>query len=374
MSTPLEPRTDGGAHPAPRRQGIDCNEAGDLIPALALGPIEPAERLLLLAHCETCPACAASLESARAVTALLPFATPLSSPSAGAKSSLFAKIASTSAATAALVNAPASPIVDSPLAKRSPIREKQPGDQSKLVSGASPAWFNSQFTKIAAAPLAIALVLVGLYAFQTAGGSGEGNGSATQVAQATLVSSAASSAPTVPVSQASLPDIASKNKPATDESTFADTAIDTPVSTEGFTTQFMSAQPLYAMSARTNGSSTESARSIAPNDGICRLSSLKPGQYQLSLSGVDLPGGAGVAGIFLATKQGDQLPIGKITIDQYGNGQATFSLEQPMSNYVALLIGPIDPSKGRALPLKQVATFSLSSSDQFSTIGNIAST
>lgn len=373
MSTPLEPRTDGGAHPAPRRQGIDCNEAGDLIPALALGPIEPAERLLLIAHCDTCPACAATLEASRAITAFLPFATPLSTPSAGAKSSLFAKIASTPVATAALVNTPAAPIIDSPLAKRSPARELKPVDRNGLVTGSTPAWFNNQFTKLAAAPLAIALVLVGFYAFQTSGGSDPGD-QVAQVVEATLVSSAAGSAPTAELNQASLPDIASKNKPVSDGSTFADTAIDTPVTTEGFTTQFTSAQPLYAMSARTNASSTESARSVAPNDGICRLSSLTPGQYQLSLSGVDLPGGAGDAGIYLATKHGQQLQIGTITIDKQGNGQTTFNLEQPMSNYVTLLIGPIDRSAGPALPLNQVATFSLNSSDQFSTIGNIAST
>lgn len=372
MSTPLQPRTDGGAHPAPRRQGIDCNEAGDLIPALALGPIEPAERILLLAHCDNCPACAATLEASRAVTAFLPFTTSLSSPSAGAKASLFAKVASTPAATAALVNAPASPLVDSPLDKRSPARDAQPGNRNAIATGATPAWFSNQFTKYAAAPLAIALVLVGFYAFQAYGGSNDG-GDPAPAAEATLVSSAARSVPTSVVSQASLPDIASKNKPLSDGSTFAGITVDTPVTTDGFVTQFTSAQPLYAMSARTNGSATESARSIAPNDGICRLASLKPGQYQLSLSGVDLPGGAGIAGIYLATKQGESQQIGEITIDEYGNGRTTFTLQQPMSNYVALLIGPIDRGGGQALPLNQVATFSLSPSDQFLTIGNIAS-
>jgi hypothetical protein len=365
VSTPLEPRTDGGAHPAPRRPGINCNEAGDLIPALALGPIEPAERLLLLAHCENCPECAGQLERSRETAAYLPFAVQLSSPSEGAKSALFAKIAQSPSVSAPVLSAATaqySAIIDSPAAKRGPGR-----DSSRTSIAAEPgantpsfAWFNSQVAKIGA-PLALALVLVGFYAFNPfSGDKNSVDGELPSIVEATLASTNVSNEPTATLDPGALNKIANS-------STQDDSSINTAVNLDGFTTQFLSSQPLYALSAKSNGSPTESARSIAPTEGTCRMSSYKEGQYQLLLSGVALPGGAGEAGIYLKAKNGLKTLITKINIDANGNGQTTFSLVQPISDFSMLMIGPIEGGSIAAKPLNGSMTFSLTSTDQLST-------
>ena len=117
------------------------------------------------------------------------------------------------------------------------------------------------------------------------------------------------------------PAIPSTADPLAKNVTRDDSSINTAVNFDGFTTQFVSSQPLYTLSAKSNGSPTESARSIAPTEGTCRMSSYKEGQYQLSLSGVALPGGAGEAGIYLKAKNGEKTLIAKINIDARGNGQ-----------------------------------------------------
>ena len=150
-------------------------------------------------------------------------------------------------------------------------------------------------------------------------------------------------------------------------STQDDSSIDTAVNLDGFTTQFLSSQPLYALSARSNGGPTESARSIAPTEGLCRMSSYEEGQYQLSLIGVSLPGGAGEAAIYLKAKNGETTQIGTITIDQNGNGQTTLSLEQSITDYSMLMIGPGEGGANTAKPLNGSMTFSLTSADQLST-------
>jgi hypothetical protein len=375
VSTPLEPRTDGGAHPAPRRQGIDCNEAGDLVPALALGPIEPAERLLLLAHCENCPDCAELLERSRAAVGYLPFAVQLSTPSEGAKSALFARIAQVPTASAPVLAAATShysAIIDSPAAKRGPARElpKSAVAADWGSNNQSQTWFNSQVAKIGA-PLALALVIVGLYAFAPFGGDDNpNNGEVASLDQATFVSTNVSTQSTATRDEGTTSEDSadpasaaqSVNNPTRDDS-----SIDTAVNTDGFTTQFLSSQPLYALSARSNGSPTESARSIAPTEGMCRMSSFEEGQYQLSLSGVALPGGAGTAGIYLKAKNGKTTQIATINIDQEGNGQTTFPLERPITDFSMLMIGPIEGGSMTARPLNGSMTFSLTSADQLST-------
>ena len=253
MSTPLEPRTDGGAHPAPRRSGIDCHEAAELIPALALGPIEPAERLLLLAHCENCPDCAGQLERSRETAAYLPFAVRLSSPSEGAKSALFARIAQSSTASAPVLSAAAAPysaIIDSPGAKRGPGRNSSRTAIAASPSATTPsfAWFNSHVAKIGA-PLALALVLVGIYAFNPFGDGGGDTTNGQQVAsleQATLVSADVGSQPTATLKQGGANEDTANPPSAvqtTSSSTQDDSSIDTAVNMDGFTTQFLSSQP-----------------------------------------------------------------------------------------------------------------------------------
>ncbi len=167
------------------------------------------------------------------------------------------------------------------------------------------------------------------------------------IVEATLASSDVSSEPTATIDQSPCRAALLEHVQIANNSTQDDSSIDTAVNLDGFTTQFLSSQPLYALSARSNGSPTESARSIAPTEGMCRMSSYKEGQYQLSLSGVALPGGAGEAGIYLKAKNGLKTLIAKINIDANGNGQTTFSLVRPISDFSMLMIGPIEGGSDR---------------------------
>jgi len=347
-----------------------------LIPALALGSIEPAERLLLLAHCENCPECTVRLDRSRATVAYLPFAMRLSSPSEGAKSALFARIAKSPSAAAPVVSATAahySAIVDSPVGKRGPVRDLPNSSIAvdPAATSLSFAWLNSQVAKIGA-PLALALVIVGLYAFNPFG-SDKGdpaNGQVASLEQATLVSSDVNIQPTATPNQGSAneqPSDPPSVAQTANSSTQDDSSIDTAVNLDGFTTQLLSSPPLYTLSARSNGSPTESARSIAPSEGTCRMSSYKEGQYQLSLSGVALPGGAGEAGIYLKAKDGKKTLIAKINIDANGNGQTTFTLLRPITDFSMLMIGPIEGGSMAARSLNGSMAFSLTSADQLST-------
>jgi hypothetical protein len=308
--------------------------------------------------------------------AYLPFAVTLSSPSDGAKSALFARIAQTPVASAPARSTTtpkyASAIVDSPAAKRGPARD-QTGKSTLVDSGVSNpsfTWLNSKVAKIGA-PLALALVLVSMYAIN---GLGNDNTDPTdpQVAslvEATLVSTDLNNEPTVAPGQGTSNEKTAdppSDVQSINSSTQDDSSIDTAVNTDGFTTQFLS-QPLYTLSARSNGSPTESARSIAPTEGMCWMSSYKEGQYQLSLSGVALPGGAGEAGIYLKAKNGEKTLITRINIDASGNGQTTFTLIRPISDFSMLMIGPIEGGSKAARPLNGSMTFSLTSADQLST-------
>jgi hypothetical protein len=300
----------------------------------------------------------------------------LSTPSEGAKSALFARIAQTPTVSAPVVAIAApqySAIVDSPASKRGPARDQQKSATS-ADSGStnpSPAWLNGRVAKFAAAPLALALVLVSIYVINPFDRNNvPAGGDVASLVETPLVSSDANSEPTKTINQSApgvAPTVPSNIVQVAKNATQDDSSIDTAVNLDGFTTQFLSSQPLYALSARSNGGPTESARSIAPTEGLCRMSSYEEGQYQLSLIGVSLPGGAGEAAIYLKAKNGETTQIGTITIDQNGNGQTTLSLEQSITDYSMLMIGPGEGGANTAKPLNGSMTFSLTSADQLST-------
>ena len=63
MSTPLEPRTDDGAHPAPRRQGINCNEAGELNSRARAGTNRTSQAIAPSRPLRNCPIARACLNA-----------------------------------------------------------------------------------------------------------------------------------------------------------------------------------------------------------------------------------------------------------------------------------------------------------------------
>lgn len=64
----------------------------DLIPAYALGALDPDEVARVDEHVAICDACAAELADSRSTTSLLPFSVPLQAPSPDVKAALFARI------------------------------------------------------------------------------------------------------------------------------------------------------------------------------------------------------------------------------------------------------------------------------------------
>ena len=70
-------------HPSASGTRLDCAEAGDALPAYALGVVDPDERRAIEAHLESCPACRAALARYQAVAGMLGTATaPVAPPSA----------------------------------------------------------------------------------------------------------------------------------------------------------------------------------------------------------------------------------------------------------------------------------------------------
>lgn len=335
---------DDGATPAPRRAGINCDEAIELIPALALGAIEPAERILLQAHCDTCVICAGELTSSSNAVSLLGLTAPLVDAPARAKTALFQRIA-----TPELVTAPAiaddlfgMPLVASPGDKR----RRTPSESAKVFearfapgSVTSPiSRWSGRVSKIAVAPLALALVLVSVYAMQTRGDLHDLQATNASLTSASLLSSGTSGEQ----------EVADLNAPSAANTAVADTGN-------------LVAQPvLYTFSA-SGGSQTGSARAVSPVDSTCKMAGDGTGKYQLQVYGVDLPGSANKAAVYLQTANGMRTYLTSVTLDASGFGEANFKLDTPIASDSTLLIGPAGGSSAGAQPMNGAVTFLLTS-------------
>ncbi len=334
---------DDGASPAPRRAGINCDEAIELIPALALGAIEPAERILLQAHCDTCVICAGELTSSSNAVSLLGLTAPLVDPPARAKAALFQRIA-----TPELVTAPAvaddlfgMPLVASPGDKR----RRTPGEPAKVfeerfapgaITSPISRW-SGRVSKIAVAPLALALVLVSVYAMQTRGDLHDLQATNASLTSASLLSAGTSGDQ----------EVADLNEPAAATTAIADS-------------QDLLAQPvLYTFSA--SGSQTGSARAVSPVDSTCKMAGDGTGKYSLQVYGVDLPGTANEAAVYLQTANGSRTYLTSVSLDASGFGEASFKLDMPIASDSTLLIGPAGGNSAGAQPMNGAVTFLLTS-------------
>lgn len=79
----------------------------DLLPGFALGALDPAETLLVVAHIRDCPGCRDEVEVFRATVSVLPYTAPTHDPPPHVKQQLFARIAATQPAAAPPVAAAA---------------------------------------------------------------------------------------------------------------------------------------------------------------------------------------------------------------------------------------------------------------------------
>lgn len=344
MSKPI----DGGPLPVQRRSGIDCGEAVELIPALALGAIEPAERLLLQAHCEHCIDCSSELQASSYASSLLAFSVPLVTPPARAKLALFERIAPVPTVVATIPATGSelfgSPLVSSPGDKR---RRKSSEHADTVEDRFAPGPVTSplnrwtgRVSKFAAAPLALALVLVSVYAMQTRNDMQD-----LQAANASLAGNIAANnaAESVPTQLASAPQAA-------------------PTITSDSAN--LVAQPvLYTFSATNSGGQTGSARSISPINSTCRMAGDGTGNYHLQISNVKLPAKTTTAAVYLQTPSGQRTYLTDVEINASGYGEATFSFNSSIPEDSILLIGPESSGLAGAQPIDGATTFLLTSDD-----------
>ncbi|MGH2551448.1 MAG: zf-HC2 domain-containing protein [Thermomicrobiales bacterium] len=349
MSDPIE----GGVQPVMRRSGIDCGEAIDLIPALALGAIESAERLLLQAHCEHCVDCSTELKASSYASSLLAYAVPLVDPPARAKLALFDRIAPAAMiATTPELNIDhfGSPWVSSPGDKR---RRKSNEGAGTVEGRFAPASVTSpinrwtgRVSKLAVAPLALALVLVSVYAMQTRNDVND-----LQAVNASLISASLIS-----------PN-ANTDGDVSGAGTVADSQVELATKTIDSASDLIAQPVLYTFSAAGNDGQTTSAKNVSPVSSTCKMAGDGTGKYHLRLSGVDLPASSNLAAVYLQSPTGTRTFLTTVLIDGNGYGEATFSLNAGIAENSTLLIGSATSGSANAQPVNGGTTYLLTSDD-----------
>jgi hypothetical protein len=297
---------------------LGCEDVLDLIPALAFGAIETGAERLVRQHCATCEPCATELAESERVTRFLPLSVPQRAPSPHAKLALMERIQSPAPAFAAA--ALHSPIIESPAAKRA----AKPTDSSRgtdlmdwtreLVSGRT--------KRLAAAPIALALVLVSLYGLGTFEPS-EGENALVPTAQAATTDTGNTIASTSDL------DVTFLSAPATGGATVT---MPTSSSVGASGSTFM---------ARSNRAlaQTELLRTVAPAFAECSLEKVSNGTWYVEVTGVSLANRDQPANVYLVSRAGELVEVGDVTLDQQGNGVVSFSLDQPMSEFSFIQIG-----------------------------------
>lgn len=380
MSKYLDRRTDDGEPPALRLSGIDCAEANDLIPALALGAIETAERHVVRMHCQTCPDCAETLGAYQHVVNHFPFSGRLLTPPDRAKQALFARVADAQPASA--VPAPQFtsvaridvPVIDSPADKRRVPASRRPTKRPAADHGAA-SWplsvLSSGVGRLATGSLALAFVLVTIYSLQALDVV-DNDPVSTPPAAAGEVTTDTEAAQAMVTVQATTPAGESNAvNEETDQDQQRDAAGDIMlIDTHGASATEPVLQQMSTDAASTfvyktvsSGGQTELLRSIAPSFADCALKATESGAYEVTVSGVSLPGNHGLAVVFLVDYSGEWIRVATIQLNEFGDGSATFTINQPLSNFRTLQIGGAQDGSGpyMSAPAFGAVSFALNS-------------
>ena len=300
---------------------IGCDEVRDLIPAVALNAIETASALLVRSHCDACPACAGDLAASESVTAFLPFAVPVYAPPASAKARLMERIAIPAPipAFAAFDQA----IIDSPAAKRSAVSNEVTNRSNEWLGWTRDLVANKSM-RIAAAPLAFALVFASLYSF---GAFDRNSESATFV-------------PTVQAAAANVGD--SVESAAEQEVTFhSATTGGATVSPQSNVSEASGLTSTFMARSSRQATQTELMRSIVPKFAECEIAQGAGNTWHIEVSGVVLPDTNGPVDVYLVSDSGVMHEIGDVTLDEFGNGVITVTIDEQLSDYNTLQIGPV---------------------------------
>lgn len=348
MSNHLDQPSHDAGFDRPLVNGIDCAEALDLIPAMALGAIETGSRIALHLHCDACPSCAAELAASERIVSYLPFSAPALNPPPGAKQALFARINEAIEAPVIAAAAFGSPIVDSPAAKRpSATAPARPGFAINDLASWPKALLAGGAVKFAAAPLALALVLVTVYAFQALE-----TDDATMAILPTAAADSASEQPAAPV--------VAIDESALQDVTFLSADTRGASITQPLAQTYSSDTAPFVVRSRSAGAPTELLRSVAPKFADCSMVRNASGAYDLVVSGVNLPGSSREAAVYLITQSGERLRVASVVLDERGNGSVTFTIDRPLTDFRTLQVGSIAEEIASAGPTRSgVVSFSL---------------
>lgn len=323
---------------------IDCDEVRDLIPALALGAIETGSRHLVRLHCASCALCANELADLERVALLLPFSAPLVAPPSTVKTSLMARISEPQVISPAF-SFLESPVIDGPADKRRSTAVN--AGRSNDLLDRTLSFMSGQGVKLAAAPLALALVFVSLYGFGVFDSSDNAAAPAATIEAASSdLSDAVSSAPDFEVSFLSAGTSgASVTRPSS-------------VNASSSTSSFM------ARSSR-SGTQTALLSSVVPRFAECEIAQGEGGKWSVAVSGVSLPYSATPSDVFLVSQTGEKVLVGDVKLDQFGNGKIIFEIDRPLSDFVTLQIRSAAEAGETAADYQHVS-FQLSLADRLS--------
>ncbi len=256
----------------------------DLIPAYALGALDPDEITRVDTHVVDCDACAAELADSRCTTSLLPFSVPLQTPSPDVKAALFARIGHVQQAAVQ----PATPTRPYALeAARTPFLPASSHQPPVAVAanGRKGVWGRS-LPLVTTVPLVLALGLLGAW---------------------TLV-------------------LRDSNQSRADENlTLQNTLSD-------MRGAFLGGDPNWYLTSGTDGSDAVGMMSFSPDDG----------EATFVVSGLrDLGQGMDYDVYAITKESGDYVLAGELGVDSRGNGMTTMALEPPLNQYANVCVAEL---------------------------------
>ena len=233
---------------------------------------------------------------------------------------------------------------------------------------------SSRVGRLAVGPLALAIVLVTLYSLNGVDSTDNLSASLTATAEAADTSEVAQA--NAPVTQptftaadsglTSAPDAPSDAEERTSD--FSDVTF---LDTQGASSAGPALQQYPTNSSGTfvykavGGGQTALMGTVVPNFADCSVVRNEAGSYVLTVSGVRLPGGTGIAGVYLVTYEGERIYVTDVVINEDGDGKVTFESERPFEAFRAIEVGMAQQGVGAATsnPLYGSVIFSLTTSE-----------
>jgi hypothetical protein len=267
----------------------------DLVPGYALGALEPAEVSAVDAHIRTCAECEGSLTEAQRTVGVLPFTVPLHTPPADSKLALFARVAHARKAAVAS----ALPTL-TPAALRTPtLPSSDEHDRLSPVAAGAPAVAHGSrefragwLVSVVSLPLLVALVATGFWGMQL------------------------------------------QNRLTSQDAQLAEL--------QSELTNFGSGATAYQLSPGEAAPGAEGELVLGADK--------RAGMVQIDVNSKDGPREFEV----MVMRDGKLVPVSQVTVDENGQGEARWELDQPFTEYdsVHIRAKPIDAAEPQGDALK----------------------